>query len=284
MAQFLQTNGDYTIRTSEGGTITFDTGPRIGQVNVTGNLVVEGDTLTVSAENLDVQDNIIRLNVGETGPGVSLRYSGLEIDRGTQDPASFYFDENDVTVSGQYNVEYHGPPLGVIPLDKVEVSIPPGGRRVFREHAQTNARTGYEIAILHKGAAGGGDGARPPAFVVTQSLQLRDKWAHAIKARAKVDSHTKLRAVLAYQSDPSVFASRPQDLLKKNRQNQRGGKDKRSTRKGKRPGAQAETNEPGSNEALVKEALQDFGKNGFQEKQFLDNFFLNVFWNTTQIN
>lgn len=95
MAQFLQTNGDYTIRTSEGGTITFDTGPRIGQVNVTGNLVVEGDTLTVSAENLDVQDNIIRLNVGETGPGVSLRYSGLEIDRGTQDPASFYFDEND---------------------------------------------------------------------------------------------------------------------------------------------------------------------------------------------
>ena len=95
MAQFLQTNGDYTIKTYEGGNITLDTGPRIGQIKVTGNLVVEGDTLTVSAENLDVQDNIIRLNVGETGPGVSLRYSGIEIDRGTQDPVSFYYDEND---------------------------------------------------------------------------------------------------------------------------------------------------------------------------------------------
>ena len=95
MAQFLQTNGDYTIKTYEGGIITLDTGPRIGQIKVTGNLVVEGDTLTVSAENLDVQDNIIRLNVGETGPGISLRYSGLEIDRGTVDPVSFYYDEND---------------------------------------------------------------------------------------------------------------------------------------------------------------------------------------------
>ena len=95
MAQFFQTNGDYTIKTYEGGIITLDTGPRIGQIKVTGNLVVEGDTLTVSAENLDLQDNIIRLNVGETGPGVSLRYSGIEVDRGTQDPVSFYYDEND---------------------------------------------------------------------------------------------------------------------------------------------------------------------------------------------
>jgi hypothetical protein len=95
MAQFLQTNGDYTIKTYEGGIITLDTGPRIGQIKVTGNLVVEGDTLTVSAENLDVQDNIIRLNVGETGAGVSLRYSGLEIDRGTSNPVSFFYDEND---------------------------------------------------------------------------------------------------------------------------------------------------------------------------------------------
>ena len=95
MAQFLQTNGDYTIKTYEGGIITLDTGPRIGQIKVTGNLVVEGDTLTVSAENLDVQDNIIRLNVGETGTGVSLRYSGLEIDRGTSEPVSFFYDEND---------------------------------------------------------------------------------------------------------------------------------------------------------------------------------------------
>jgi len=95
MAQYLQTNGDYTIKTQEGGDVTIDTGPGIGRLFVTGNLVVEGDTLTVEAENLDVNDNIITLNKGETGPGITLRYSGLEIDRGTLDNASFYFDEND---------------------------------------------------------------------------------------------------------------------------------------------------------------------------------------------
>jgi len=82
MGQFVQTNGDYNIKTSEGARITLDTGNGIGEVRVTGNLLVEGDTLTVSAENLDVVDNIIVLNSGETGAGVSLRYSGIQIDRG----------------------------------------------------------------------------------------------------------------------------------------------------------------------------------------------------------
>ena len=64
MGQFVQTNGDYVIKTGEGADIKFDTGPGVGNVRVTGNLVVEGDTLTVSAENLNVNDNIIVLNFG----------------------------------------------------------------------------------------------------------------------------------------------------------------------------------------------------------------------------
>lgn len=94
MGQFLQTNGDYNIKTAEGGDITLNTGPGVGRVLVTGNLVVEGDTLTVSAENLNVNDNVIVLNYGETGAGVSLRYSGVQIDRGTLTPASIVYDEN----------------------------------------------------------------------------------------------------------------------------------------------------------------------------------------------
>ncbi len=99
MGQFLQVNGDYNIKTREGSKITLDPG-LTGQVRVTGDLVVEGDTLTVSAENLNVNDNIIILNYGETGPGVSLQYSGIEIDRGSfvdssQVPrAAFLFDES----------------------------------------------------------------------------------------------------------------------------------------------------------------------------------------------
>lgn len=97
MSEFLQTNGDYNIKVREGGVVKIDVGPPSagGNVVITSDLIVQGDTLTVEAENLNVRDNIIQLNFGEEGAGVSLRYSGLQIDRGTLDPASFFFDEND---------------------------------------------------------------------------------------------------------------------------------------------------------------------------------------------
>ena len=95
MGQYLQVNGDYNIKAGEGKTITLDTGPGVGDVKVTGNLVVEGDTLTVSAENLNVQDNIITVNFGETGAGVTLGSAGLQVDRGTLDPTFFIYEEAD---------------------------------------------------------------------------------------------------------------------------------------------------------------------------------------------
>lgn len=92
MGQFLQVNGDYNIKAGEGAKITLDTGPAVsgGSVRVTGNLIVEGDTVYVAATNLDLTDNIILLNSGETGEGVTLVYSGFEIDRG------FYTDSSAV--------------------------------------------------------------------------------------------------------------------------------------------------------------------------------------------
>lgn len=97
MGQFVQVNGDYNIKTAEGGKIKLDTGPGVGEVRITGDLVVEGDTLTVSAENLQVQDNIITLNFGETGTGVTEGSSGIEIDRGTADNVYFLYQESDNT-------------------------------------------------------------------------------------------------------------------------------------------------------------------------------------------
>jgi len=90
MGQFLRVNGDYNIKTADGAKIVLDTGPAAsgGSVRVTGDLVVEGETLTVAAENLNVSDNIITLNDGETGEGVTLIYSGIEIDRGFQGDSS----------------------------------------------------------------------------------------------------------------------------------------------------------------------------------------------------
>ena len=93
MGQVVQVNGDYRIKTAAGDTITLDTGPQVGNVVVTGNFIVKGSSLTVSADNLNVKDNIITLNYGETGAGVTLRYSGLQVDRGSLNPASIVFDE-----------------------------------------------------------------------------------------------------------------------------------------------------------------------------------------------
>lgn len=102
MGQFIQTNGDYNIKVGDGKKIVLDTGPAAagGSVVVTGDLVVGGETLTVAAVNLNITDNIIYLNDGEAGPGVTLVYSGIEIDRGdtvgspVEGNASLVYDEN----------------------------------------------------------------------------------------------------------------------------------------------------------------------------------------------
>jgi hypothetical protein len=88
-------NGDYQLEVQNGGTITLYTGIRTGQVVVTGNLLVQGTTTTVQSETMTVKDNIIVINKGETGAGVTLTTSGLQVDRGpsTAD-AQLLFDES----------------------------------------------------------------------------------------------------------------------------------------------------------------------------------------------
>jgi len=106
MGQFLQINGDYNIKTKPGGRITLDAGigedSTFGVVEVVGNLVVTGDTTSVTSTNLEIVDRILTLNKGEAGPGVSFPgYSGIEIDRGSlpdsslAGKAAFVFDEQD---------------------------------------------------------------------------------------------------------------------------------------------------------------------------------------------
>lgn len=99
----------------------------------------------------------------------------------------FYFDTEDVDDGGRY-ASYHNPPTGVVPLEHTEIEYPPGGRRVFREHAHTDATNGYEFAIVHvlpRQAAADGEKVRPPFFLVANSLGKREKWAVALRARAE---------------------------------------------------------------------------------------------------
>jgi len=93
MSKTLNVNtGNYKVKVPDGQTITLDTGSS-GNVALTGNLQVAGTQTTVNSTNLDITDNIIVLNKGETGSGVTENTSGIEIDRGTLSDAQIIFDE-----------------------------------------------------------------------------------------------------------------------------------------------------------------------------------------------
>lgn len=76
-------NGNYTLINRD---------PILGSSNVTistntlyidGNLVVGGNAAQVTRTDTAIADNLIILNKGETGAGITLGISGVEIDRGS---------------------------------------------------------------------------------------------------------------------------------------------------------------------------------------------------------
>lgn len=94
MGQVVQVNGDYRIKTSEGGTIFLDTGTNLGKVSISGTVEIAGQTLTLGSEQLNIRDNILIINFGETSNQVSLNFAGIDVDRGISPSASFLFDES----------------------------------------------------------------------------------------------------------------------------------------------------------------------------------------------
>ena len=59
------------------------------------DVTILGDTTTVDTETLTVEDNLILINKGEVGPGVTKGFAGLLVDRGPYDDNYFLgFDEN----------------------------------------------------------------------------------------------------------------------------------------------------------------------------------------------
>ena len=60
-----------------------------------GNLIVEGQSFVTEAETVEIKDNILLLNKGETGSGVTKGMAGLQIDRGTEPDFQILFVESD---------------------------------------------------------------------------------------------------------------------------------------------------------------------------------------------
>jgi len=64
-------------------------------LTITGNLIVNGDQVIQNSETVLIEDNIITLNNGETGNGISSGMAGIEIDRGTGDKFQIVFVESE---------------------------------------------------------------------------------------------------------------------------------------------------------------------------------------------
>lgn len=60
-----------------------------------GDLLVEGQSFITEAETVEIKDNLLLLNKGEVGAGVTKGIAGLEIDRGTEPNYQIIFDESD---------------------------------------------------------------------------------------------------------------------------------------------------------------------------------------------
>lgn len=91
MAAIKSLNTDYTItnKINSSANITLST----NTVFVDGNLVVGGNTTSVTKTDLSISDNIITVNTGEAGAGVTLNTAGLAVDRGTQANVSIVWNE-----------------------------------------------------------------------------------------------------------------------------------------------------------------------------------------------
>lgn len=178
----------------------------------------------------------------------------------------FYFDVEDVEDGHGHFVSYRECPLGVVPLDKVDVATPPGGRRVFREHAHTDAKYGYEFVVIHApDEFARGETTRPAAFFVAESLALRETWIKALKARAEVSSETKLRPNVGTRKHGHDVGMIGDIGGKRNQRSKRGGQ-----RRG-RDDADDAADELEKKD--IEMAKQEFGIVEFSDDDWVNDFF-----------
>lgn len=67
----------------------------LNNLTIKGNVTQEGSSFITKAETVEVSDNILLLNRGEVGSGVTKGISGMQVDRGALADYQFIFDESD---------------------------------------------------------------------------------------------------------------------------------------------------------------------------------------------
>lgn len=101
-----------------------------GDVIVGGNLTINGTTTTVNTTDLEVEDRFFRLNVNETGAGVTGTYAGFEVDRGSATDVGIRWNETDnwfeaADSTGTYY--------------RISTASPDVGNFLFKDSAGTNS-------------------------------------------------------------------------------------------------------------------------------------------------
>lgn len=81
----------------KGDSPTFANIQLTGSATIEGNLYVEGNTTIVNSNVIEFEDNILLINRAETGSGVTLNQSGLEIERGIYENYRIIYSELDKT-------------------------------------------------------------------------------------------------------------------------------------------------------------------------------------------
>lgn len=82
-SDLLITNKDF------GNIITLAT----STVYIDGDLQVGGNSTAITKTDLEVTDNLITLNKGESGAGITLTYAGIEVDRGSENDVAIRYNE-----------------------------------------------------------------------------------------------------------------------------------------------------------------------------------------------
>lgn len=97
MSKVIKANhNEYKLIVNPGGSIYLNTGVNTGTVFVTGNMEVAGTVTAIKSTDLEISDNIIVLNKGQTGPGISGAkdfQSGVSVERGSLHSAQLVFNE-----------------------------------------------------------------------------------------------------------------------------------------------------------------------------------------------
>ena len=76
----------------------------LSDTQITGNLTVTGTETSISTTNSTIKDRQIVLNEGEAGAGITGRYAGIEVERGSLANTWLVFDETD----DNWKISYDG--------------------------------------------------------------------------------------------------------------------------------------------------------------------------------